>query len=172
MASPTPWTWVWASSRSWWWTGKPGVLQSVGSQRVRYDWMTELNWLLAQWNNDTKEDIQFYACEEVNNRTNKSAVWIGISVRIHILNTLHSRLDFCTMPVTTPRIMKFFENVSRNRAQVYTQKVIYSVEQWIENHNDVFWNEDLVQKNCKTVFPDILHCKILKHTKNKLWVIE
>ena len=47
MASPTWWTWVWASSGSWWWTGKPGVLQSMGSQRVRHDWMTELNWLIT-----------------------------------------------------------------------------------------------------------------------------
>jgi len=45
MASPTWWPWVWASSGSWWWTGKPGVLQSMGSQRVRHDWTTELNWL-------------------------------------------------------------------------------------------------------------------------------
>ena len=37
-------TWVWASSRSWWWTWKPGVLQSMGLQRVRHDWATELNW--------------------------------------------------------------------------------------------------------------------------------
>ena len=37
MASPTQWTWVWASSRRWWWTGKPGVLQSMGSQRVRHN---------------------------------------------------------------------------------------------------------------------------------------
>ena len=37
-------TWVWASSRSCWWTGKPGVLQSMGSQRVGYDWVTEQNW--------------------------------------------------------------------------------------------------------------------------------
>ena len=44
MASPTRWTWVWVSSRSWWWTGKTGVLQSMGSQRVGHDWATELNW--------------------------------------------------------------------------------------------------------------------------------
>ena len=44
MASPTQWTWVCVSSGSWWWTGKPGVLQSMGSQRVRHDWVTELNW--------------------------------------------------------------------------------------------------------------------------------
>ena len=44
MASPTWWTWVWASSRRWLWTGKPDVLQSMGSQRVRDDWATEPNW--------------------------------------------------------------------------------------------------------------------------------
>ena len=40
---------VWASSGSWWWTGKPGVLQSMGSQRVRHDWATELNWTRKLW---------------------------------------------------------------------------------------------------------------------------
>ena len=44
MASPTRWTWVWVTSGSWWWTGRPGVLQSMGSQRVGHDWATELNW--------------------------------------------------------------------------------------------------------------------------------
>ena len=44
MASLTRRTWVWASYGSWWWIGKPGVLQSMGSQRVRHDWVTELNW--------------------------------------------------------------------------------------------------------------------------------
>ena len=41
MASPTQWTWVWASSRRQWWTEKPGVLQSMGSQGVRHSWATE-----------------------------------------------------------------------------------------------------------------------------------
>ena len=39
MASPTRRTWVWASSESWWWIRNPGVLHSMGSQRVRHDWM-------------------------------------------------------------------------------------------------------------------------------------
>ena len=43
MASLTQWTWVWVNSRSWWWTGRPGVLWFMGSQRVRHDWVTELN---------------------------------------------------------------------------------------------------------------------------------
>ena len=43
-ASPMQWTWIWVSSRSWWWTGKTGVLQSMGLQRFGQDWATELNW--------------------------------------------------------------------------------------------------------------------------------
>ena len=56
MASLTWWPWVWVSSRSWWWTGKPGVLQSMGSQRVRHDWVTEMNsfWTLIQIHLKTK----------------------------------------------------------------------------------------------------------------------
>ena len=43
MASPTPWTWVWVNSGSWWWTGKPGVLWFMRAQRIEHDWVTELN---------------------------------------------------------------------------------------------------------------------------------
>ena len=42
IASPTRWTWVWASSGSWWWTGKPSLLQSMGSQKAGHNWATEL----------------------------------------------------------------------------------------------------------------------------------
>ena len=44
MASLPRWTWVWVNSRSWWWTARPGVLQSMGSQRVGHDWATEMSW--------------------------------------------------------------------------------------------------------------------------------
>ena len=44
MASTTRWTWVWVNSGSGWWTGRPGILHSMGSQRVGHDWVTELNW--------------------------------------------------------------------------------------------------------------------------------
>ena len=54
MASPTQWTWVWARSGSWWWTGKPGVLQSMGLQRVRHDWVTELIY--------TKSYTKYFRC--------------------------------------------------------------------------------------------------------------
>ena len=45
MALPTRWAWVWVNSGSWWWTGRPGVLRFMGSQRVGHDWATELNWI-------------------------------------------------------------------------------------------------------------------------------
>ena len=45
MASLTRWTWVWVNSGSWWWTGRPGMLQFMGLQRVGHDWATELNWM-------------------------------------------------------------------------------------------------------------------------------
>ena len=44
-ASLTQWTWVWVNSRSWWWTGRPGGLQSMGLQRIGHNWGTELNWM-------------------------------------------------------------------------------------------------------------------------------
>ena len=58
MASLTRWTWVWVNSRSWWWTGRPGVLRFMGSQRVGHDWATELNWIqtLSAW---FEHSIQF-----------------------------------------------------------------------------------------------------------------
>ena len=59
MASPTQWTWMWVDSRSWWWTGRPGVLCFMGSQRVGHHWATELNWSTLYFSlkrlNKTKE---------------------------------------------------------------------------------------------------------------------
>ena len=40
IASPTQWTWVWVHSRSWWWTGRPGVLRFMGLQRLGHNWVT------------------------------------------------------------------------------------------------------------------------------------
>ena len=63
MASLTQWTWVWVGPGNWWWTGRPGVLWFMGSQRVRHDWATELNWtehnhcwwILESWSASRKE---------------------------------------------------------------------------------------------------------------------
>ena len=57
LASLTQWTWVWVNSGSWWWTGRPGVLQFMGSQRAGHEWVTQLNWTEmedSQWDNLTE----------------------------------------------------------------------------------------------------------------------
>ena len=64
MTSPTRWTWVWVNSGSWWWTGRPDVLQFMGSQRVGHDWATELNWnevhILPKGRNPSKINLRFF----------------------------------------------------------------------------------------------------------------
>ena len=70
--NPTRWMWVWASSRSWWWPGKSGLLQSMGSQRVGHDWATELNWTelkfrwsyMSSWQHRILRETCFKICIE------------------------------------------------------------------------------------------------------------
>ena len=67
MASLTRWTWVWANSGSWWWTGRPGMMQSMGSQRVGHDWGAELlNWRpkkeIFKWYDNTRKQQQQNIC--------------------------------------------------------------------------------------------------------------
>ena len=60
MASPTRWTWVWVNSRSWRWTGRPGVLQSMRSQRAGHDWASELNWYVLYTHTHTHTHTHTY----------------------------------------------------------------------------------------------------------------
>ena len=65
MASLTRWTrWVWVNPGSWWWTGRPGMLRFMGSQRVGHDWVTELNWteLKPQRNASYKDKWNKVSC--------------------------------------------------------------------------------------------------------------
>ena len=60
MASPTRWMWVCVNSGRWWWTGRPGVLRFMGSQRVGHDWATELNWTELPSRNDCPRKVRSY----------------------------------------------------------------------------------------------------------------
>ena len=66
MTSLTPCTWVWVNTGCWWWTGRPGVLQFIGSQRVGHDWATELNW------NKTKFPVNYFL-----STTARFEPWVG-----------------------------------------------------------------------------------------------
>ena len=66
MASLTQRTWVWVNSGSWWWTVRSGVLQSMGSQRVRQDWTTKLNWTILYSCNILPHNTQPQSSHEKN----------------------------------------------------------------------------------------------------------
>ena len=79
MASPTWWTWVWASSGSWWWKGKPSMLQSMGSQRVRHNWVIELNWSTTKSRRNRKTEYIYNYLRKWGRKkgeTNSFKIWI------------------------------------------------------------------------------------------------
>ena len=89
MASLTEWAWVWASFGSWWWTGRPVVLQSMGSQRVTHNWATELNWLqiiaAGQCIHKTKRHL-FLGTKAMTNLD--SVLKIVLLTKVHIVKTI------------------------------------------------------------------------------------
>ena len=78
MASLTRWTWVWVNSRSWWWTGRPGVLQSMGSQRVGT--IEQLNW------------------------TDACSYWMSV---LFVFSYFHQFINFKWMQSYAPRVLTF-----------------------------------------------------------------
>ena len=95
MASPTQWTWVWVNSRSWWWTRRPSMLQSMESQRVGHNWVTELNW----W-----ERIMWASTLRVNDsqhRVNWYTVSNFINIEIRMAEFIDSRC-LCVLTKHSP----------------------------------------------------------------------
>ena len=84
MASLTQWTWVWVDSGSWWWTGRPGVLQFMWSQRVGHNWATVLNWTEYGEN----QTMAFYI---LGKNVTTCALSVSVLVRTSYCITLESR---------------------------------------------------------------------------------
>ena len=121
MASPTQGTWVWVSSGSWWWIGKPGVLQSMGSQRVGYDWVTELNWyhilqgraLVYAWSKSVHiHSVFFLISPSLSNvsefgREMIWSGWLNVCVCVWVCNCisvlpLAGKARLCLIPICVP----------------------------------------------------------------------
>ena len=83
MASLTRWTWDWVNSGSWWWTGRPGVLQSMGSQRVRHDWAPELNWIFCG-----------FILSQLLHLSSPSGWLLAVLVMLNSASTLSSRTTY------------------------------------------------------------------------------
>ena len=70
--------WLWVNSRSWWWTGRPGMLWFMGSQRVGHDWATELNWIIIYviaYIYCFRELFLVYACQFMSMHSNHPQIW-------------------------------------------------------------------------------------------------
>ena len=105
VASLTRWTWVWVNSGNWWWTGRPGVLRFMGSQRVGHDWATELNWTEA-FGEGNGTPLQ-YSCLE--NPLDGGAWWAAV----HEVAKSRTRLSDFTLTFHFHELEKEMETHSR-----------------------------------------------------------
>ena len=112
MASLTRRIWVWVGYWSWWWTGKPGMLQFMGSQRVRHNWATELNWtelklgfrfilfffliFILYWR---RVDLGFPGGTVVKNLPTRQETWIQSLGYIYAWVLNHSTMSFLCNPI-------------------------------------------------------------------------
>ena len=101
IASTTWCIWVWANSESWWWTGKPGVLQSMVLQRVQHDWATELNDHLDLLNWVFPKALQTY-CQRLSKRMPKSILFHRVD--------LYVRKRLLSLEVTFPKFAESWVN--------------------------------------------------------------
>ena len=83
MASPTQCKWVWVNSGGWWWTGRPGMLWFMGSQRVGHDWATELNW--TEWSLCFGRFASAIPSLSGVQKTSKRKNMIYLQVNVHII---------------------------------------------------------------------------------------
>ena len=88
MASLTLWTWVWVNSGSWWWAGRPGMVRSMGSQRVRDNWATELNWT------DTYLQVSYLSSNLESKIVPKTCAWLLDSQHLWVGYSEATNLEF------------------------------------------------------------------------------
>ena len=121
MASPTQWTWVSASSRRWWRTRKPGLLQSMGLQRVGH-WATELNWT-ERWL------LAWYLYLEVQYTIQHSPIQIYILPLSQIYSSFHSPSQSMVSPSVCLSVLRFIVAVSNRNPK----------EQWLRQKRNLFF---------------------------------
>ena len=120
IASPTQWTWVWVDSRSWWWAGRPSVLQFMGSQRVGHNWATKLNWTYVTY---TEMTIYFAVRHGKCNRPTCAilGLWLNNTLNISCKPGLPCKnniiSDFCNADIWK-QIMTFVDMVIMSKGEL------------------------------------------------------
>ena len=141
IASPTWWTWVWASSRSSWWTGKPGVLQSMGLQRFGHNWATKLNWMV----NHVVACVRFFFALHD---------WI-------ILQCMYIHILFIHSPING-HLGRFYLSALVNNATVNMDVQIYV---WVPAFNPCGYvpRSAIARSNANSVFNFLRNCYTVFH---------
>ena len=180
MASPTQWTWVWVNSRSWRWTGRPGVLQSMGSQRVRHDWATELNckivtaWVRVNHSQASGDGIrttvgwQSWWTGEVlgGNRGIQAGIhWFLCAPVLHgIITTLESLClpNLVRIPLlasTNPELLqeRDLQKYSSSLARMTQYKLLQSSDTQLSSNFPQGLNNGVLQLICSKLDPNNIH---------------
>ena len=143
MALPTRWTWVWASFGSWWWTGKPGMLQSMGSKRVGHDWATELNWFWGR--GGYFQDLGHHPLPVLNNP------W-ELSWHLWVCHSLADQGSRSTLPswshswfILCPWAMSFFQKLCPTPFPPFTRILDWVAISFSRGSS---WTRDRTQVSC------------------------
>ena len=132
MASPTQWTGIWASCRRWWWTGKPGVLQSTWLQRAGHDWASELNWTVSVYT----EQLLLYLCLP------------------HVLVSIAVAVLFSLMKYTWRTKTCIFKEVYLITSDIYTHPRNHHWNQYNKQSIILPQFPDTLFTPCQSPFPD------------------
>ena len=143
MASPTQWTCVWVDSGSWWWTGRPGMLRFMGSQRVGHDWATELNWTESKiMTNTSKPEINnSLKCPFQSFRVtlgSKISIMRGACITSWATERVKSGLDwtktricFVTAKLNTDSFTALMNNVSKRGTKILARDMCTVTVDWL-----------------------------------------
>ena len=127
MASWTQWVWIWVNSRSWWRTGRPGMLRFMGSQRVGHDWMTELNWTECYWILKHIATRTYYIAYGTLLKVMWQAGWEASSEEngymYCVIESLHC-------PPETTAILFFNQLYPNTKEKVFQKNIYYSFSKW------------------------------------------
>ena len=103
LASPTQWTWIWVDSDSWWCTGRPGVLQSMGSPRVKHDSETKLNWISFCY---TLHEISNSQHNKQGQYWDADYKWDALTCRSKKQRILWTKYQISTIMMSTPFLVE------------------------------------------------------------------
>ena len=157
MASPTQWTWVWANSRRWWRTGRPGVLQSMGLQRVGHNWAPEQQQQMCSVVSDslwphTLQPARLLCPWDVPGKNSGvgchfllQGIFPTQGSNLLLLGLLHRQVD--SLPLVPPgKSILRWRTTNRichqkTALQEMLKEILQGEEKWYQKEIWIFWNE-------------------------------